>query len=223
VFLVELARVTPLLPGAEQLTFVDVDSLLRRVYGRAKQGSGFGHATAGGYWVLLRGLSPLIATLSTPLAAPVIAAPPAPASTTPTGSTSDRPTSPRGHSRSPSSWGAARRLPPGSIGHRRDVRRAGLGRPPRRVHLDLSHAYAKPGTSGTWRRWSTSTLPTAPRRPASGLIRLPRIWCSRWTGEPGAGSESWTVCATGSASGGWFTGANNEPHAPVSIERVIRW
>ena len=65
---------TPLLPGAEQLTFVDVDSLLRRVYGRAKQGSGFGHATAGGYWVLLRGLSPLIATLSTPLAAPVIAA-----------------------------------------------------------------------------------------------------------------------------------------------------
>lgn len=40
---------TPLLPGAEQLTFVDVDSLLRRVYGRAKQGSGFGHATAGGY------------------------------------------------------------------------------------------------------------------------------------------------------------------------------
>jgi len=46
---VELAGVTPLLPGAEQLTFVDVDSLLRRVYGRAKQGSGFGHATAGGY------------------------------------------------------------------------------------------------------------------------------------------------------------------------------
>ncbi|MCA1673573.1 MAG: IS1380 family transposase, partial [Actinobacteria bacterium] len=39
-----------------------------------KQGAGFGHAKVGGYGVLLRGLSPLVATLSTPLAAPVIAA-----------------------------------------------------------------------------------------------------------------------------------------------------
>ncbi|MGH4010557.1 MAG: IS1380 family transposase [Pseudonocardiaceae bacterium] len=73
-FVVELAGATPLLPGAEAVTFVDVDSLLRRVYGRAKQGAGFGHAKVGGYGVLLRGLSPLIATLSTPVAAPVIAA-----------------------------------------------------------------------------------------------------------------------------------------------------
>jgi len=73
-FLVELAAATPLLPGAAAVSYVDVDSLLRRVYGRAKQGAGFGHAKAGGYGVLLRGLSPLIATVSTPLAAPVIAA-----------------------------------------------------------------------------------------------------------------------------------------------------
>lgn len=73
-FLVELAAATPLLPGAPAVTFVDVDSLLRRVYGHAKQGAGFGHAKVGGYGVLLRGLSPLIATLSTPVAAPVIAA-----------------------------------------------------------------------------------------------------------------------------------------------------
>jgi hypothetical protein len=73
-FLVELAGATPLLGGAEAVTYVDVDSLLRRVYGKAKQGAGFGHTKVGGYPVLLRGLSPLIATLSTPVAAPVIAA-----------------------------------------------------------------------------------------------------------------------------------------------------
>ena len=73
-FLVELAAATPLLGGAQEVTYVDVDSLLRRVYGKAKQGAGFGHTKVGGYPVLLRGLSPLIATLSTPVAAPVIAA-----------------------------------------------------------------------------------------------------------------------------------------------------
>jgi Transposase DDE domain group 1 len=70
----ELAAQTPLLPGAETWTYVDVDSLLRRVYGHAKQGAGFGHTKVGGYPVLLRGLSPLVATVSTPVAAPVIAA-----------------------------------------------------------------------------------------------------------------------------------------------------
>jgi len=72
--LVELAATTPLLDGAAAVTYVDVDSLLRRVYGHAKQGAGFGHAKVGGYQVLLRGLSPLVATISTPTAAPVIAA-----------------------------------------------------------------------------------------------------------------------------------------------------
>jgi hypothetical protein len=39
-FLVELAAATPLLPGTQAVTFVDVDSLRRRVYGHAKQGAG---------------------------------------------------------------------------------------------------------------------------------------------------------------------------------------
>ena len=56
------------------MCFVDIDSMLRRVYGKEKQGVGFGHAKVGGYNVLLRGYNPLIATLSTPLAAPVVAA-----------------------------------------------------------------------------------------------------------------------------------------------------
>jgi hypothetical protein len=69
-----LAARTPLLPDAERLTYVDVDSLLRRVYGPAKQGATFGHAKVGGYSVRLRGLSPLVAAISTDQAAPVIAA-----------------------------------------------------------------------------------------------------------------------------------------------------
>jgi hypothetical protein len=73
-FLIGLAGRTPLLPGAGAVTFVDVDSLLRRVYGKCKQGAAFGHAKVGGYQVLLRGLNPLVATISTPDAAPVIAA-----------------------------------------------------------------------------------------------------------------------------------------------------
>jgi hypothetical protein len=72
--LVNLAGRTPVLAGADALTFVDIDSLLRRVYGKKKQGARFGHTKVGGYPVRLRGLSPLVATLSTPIAAPVIAA-----------------------------------------------------------------------------------------------------------------------------------------------------
>lgn len=72
--LIGLAGRTTLLAGADVLTFVDIDSMLRRVYGKQKQGIGFGHAKVGGYNVYLRGYNPLIATLSTPLSAPVIAA-----------------------------------------------------------------------------------------------------------------------------------------------------
>ena len=72
-FLVQLARRGPLLPGGG-VAFLDVDSLLRRAYGKQKQGAGFGHANVGGYQLLLRGLNPLIATLSTPDAAPLIVA-----------------------------------------------------------------------------------------------------------------------------------------------------
>jgi hypothetical protein len=72
--LVGLTRRAPLLPGAEVVTFVGVDSLLRRVYGKRKQGAAFGYAKVGGYQVLLRGLNPLLAMVSTPDAAPVIAA-----------------------------------------------------------------------------------------------------------------------------------------------------
>jgi hypothetical protein len=72
VMLVRLAGHTPLLPGADQLAYLDVDSSVKRIYGPAKQGAGFGHTKIQGKSVLVRGLSPLIGVLSTPLAAPVI-------------------------------------------------------------------------------------------------------------------------------------------------------
>jgi hypothetical protein len=71
--LAELARRAPLLPGADVLAFVDIDSQQKRVYGYAKQGAAFGHTKIAGKSLLVRGLNALAATISTPLAAPVIA------------------------------------------------------------------------------------------------------------------------------------------------------
>ncbi len=71
--LAALAQRTPLLPGIEQRAFLDIDSLLRPVYGHAKQGAAFGHAKIASRALLRLGLSPQITTLSTARAAPVIA------------------------------------------------------------------------------------------------------------------------------------------------------
>ena len=71
--LIALAARTPLLAGADERMFLDIDSLLRPVYGHHKQGASFGHAKIAGHALLRRGLSPLVTTLSTATAAPVIA------------------------------------------------------------------------------------------------------------------------------------------------------
>jgi hypothetical protein len=73
-FLAELARRAPLLPGADTLAFIDIDSMQKRVYGHKKQGARFGHTKIQGKSLLVRGLNALAAAVSTPLAAPVIAA-----------------------------------------------------------------------------------------------------------------------------------------------------
>ena len=73
-FLLSLTERTPVLAGADQMTYVDIDALLRRVYGRKKEGARFGHAKVGGYDVRLRGLSPLVTTVCAPVAAPLVAA-----------------------------------------------------------------------------------------------------------------------------------------------------
>jgi hypothetical protein len=73
-FLAELARRAPLLPGSETLAFIDIDSMQKRVYGHKKQGARFGHTKIQGKSLLVRGLNALAAVISTPIAAPVIAA-----------------------------------------------------------------------------------------------------------------------------------------------------
>ena len=72
--LAALARRAPLLPGADVLAFVDIDSQQKRVYGHAKQGAAFGPTKIQGKSLLVRGLNVLAASICTPLAAPVIAA-----------------------------------------------------------------------------------------------------------------------------------------------------
>ena len=66
-FLPRLAGQAPILAGAEQITWLDLDDSLIRTYGYAKQ------AAARGY-TGMKGLNALLATASTPQAAPVIAA-----------------------------------------------------------------------------------------------------------------------------------------------------
>jgi Transposase DDE domain group 1 len=73
-FLARLSRQAPLLPGADVLAFIDIDSTQKRVYGHKKEGARFGHTKIQGKSVLVRGLNALIAAVSTPLAAPVAAA-----------------------------------------------------------------------------------------------------------------------------------------------------
>jgi hypothetical protein len=71
--LVALAEHSELLAGIERQAFIDIDSLLRPVYGHAKQGASYGHTKIAGKQVLRKGLSPLATTISTEHAAPVIA------------------------------------------------------------------------------------------------------------------------------------------------------
>ena len=71
--LVNLARRTDVLAGIDAQAYVDIDSLLRPVFGHTKQGASFGHTKIAGKQVLRRGLSPLATTISTPTAAPVVA------------------------------------------------------------------------------------------------------------------------------------------------------
>ncbi len=66
-FLAALAARTPLLPGAGEKAFIDVDSTHKRVYGRTKQGAEYGRFKG------IRTLHPLLATVCTPHARPLIA------------------------------------------------------------------------------------------------------------------------------------------------------
>ena len=68
-----LAEHSQVLAGIGQQAFIDIDSLLRPVYGHAKQGASYGHTKIAGKQVLRKGLSPLATMISTEHSAPVIA------------------------------------------------------------------------------------------------------------------------------------------------------
>ena len=61
------ARVPGLLTGADTVAFLDIDDTIREVHGYAKQAAAFGYSG-------VRGLNAQLAVVSTPLAAPLIAA-----------------------------------------------------------------------------------------------------------------------------------------------------
>jgi hypothetical protein len=65
--LINLAGQAPLLAGAHELAYVDVDDTLRQTYGYAKHGAGRGYTG-------VKGLNALLGIVSTPRSAPVIAA-----------------------------------------------------------------------------------------------------------------------------------------------------
>jgi hypothetical protein len=65
--LARLVAATPVLPDADQLVLVDIDDTVRQTYGYAKQGAGRGYTG-------IKGLNALLAVISTPLSAPLIAA-----------------------------------------------------------------------------------------------------------------------------------------------------
>src|ERR671910_620032 len=71
--LVALAARAEVLAGIDEQAFIDIDSLLRPVYGHAKQGASYGHTKIAGKQVLRKGLSPLATTISTQHSAPLIA------------------------------------------------------------------------------------------------------------------------------------------------------
>ena len=65
-FLAALAKNAPLLPGANQGVYVDIDDTIKATHGYAKQGAGYGYTG-------VKGLNALLAIVSTPLSAPVVA------------------------------------------------------------------------------------------------------------------------------------------------------
>ena len=66
-FLIALAKNAPILPGADQGCYVDIDDTIKATHGYTKQGAGYGYTG-------VKGLNALVAIVSTPLSVPVVAA-----------------------------------------------------------------------------------------------------------------------------------------------------
>ncbi|MFI6634970.1 hypothetical protein ACIBI7_39325 [Nonomuraea fuscirosea] len=67
-FLAALVAPTPVLPEAARFAYLDVDDTIRATHGYAKQGAGYGYSK-------VKGLNALVAIVSTPTCAPLVAPP----------------------------------------------------------------------------------------------------------------------------------------------------
>ena len=65
--LAALATISPVLAGCDRVAYIDIDDTVKATYGYAKQGAGYGYSG-------VKGLNALIATVSSPLSAPVVVA-----------------------------------------------------------------------------------------------------------------------------------------------------
>jgi Transposase DDE domain group 1 len=66
-FVIALAKNSPILAGADQGCYVDIDDTIKATYGYTKQGAGHGYSK-------VKGLNALLAIVSTPISAPVVVA-----------------------------------------------------------------------------------------------------------------------------------------------------
>jgi Transposase DDE domain group 1 len=66
-FVIALAKNAPILAGAAQGCYVDIDDTIKATYGHTKQGAGHGYNK-------VKGLNALLAIVSTPISAPVVVA-----------------------------------------------------------------------------------------------------------------------------------------------------
>jgi hypothetical protein len=66
-FVIALAKNSPILAGADQGVYVDIDDTIKATYGYTKQGAGHGYSG-------VKGLNALLAIVSTPISAPVVVA-----------------------------------------------------------------------------------------------------------------------------------------------------
>ena len=151
--LTRLVAATPVLPDADQLVLVDIDDTVRQTYGYAKQGAGRGYTG-------VKGLNALLAVVSTPISAPLIAA-----ARLRKGSTN-------------STRGAAKLLADGLA----TVRRAGAGGPDRRglVLVRADSAYYGYDIINAARRAGARYSVTA-RLSASVVKAITRIDEQSWT------------------------------------------
>ncbi len=211
-------RVPGVIAGADTdqgLAFLDVDDTIREVHGYAKQGAGYGYTR-------VRGLNIQLATLSTPLAAPVIARARLRKGSTSSAKGAGTDAGPSDHHR-PRCWGAGPPAVPGRLGLLRvGVRRCRapgegvvLGHRPDDHEGDRRDRRHRRGrlANRSSTRTPSSTRPSSggsptPRSPKSGSSRSPAA------ARPNTCPAGWSCAGSNGSSRSPPTAASNKNCSP---------